>query len=334
MNKSDLRQLLENYKIQCECDFLLYDEDFNCIYSTSLNTIVLNRDCLMKYAVITFEVGFEKYHLLTEDKTNKDFLMMIAIACRNMMEKAREELSESELLSLAIKGGLTDKELSNLASKFNLKSKEKFILFRLDVKEDCIESALETLRNLLMEEEVQLLHEDSMILILLKKKNIDVELFAHTIIDTLNVEIMTNVTLAYGYPFNDIKNIQSAARQTYESAMLRGIFYPNQTIIDYKSLGLAKIITHLDKSECMQIANDFTQMDFSLFDNEEDLHTIYTFFDNNLNISETARRLYLHRNTLIYRLDKYEKASKLDIRKFDDAIKFKLALMIYQFTKK
>ena len=64
---------------------------------------------------------------------------------------------------------------------------------------------------------------------------------------------------------------------------------------------------------------------------EEELTTVYTFFDNNLNISETARRLYVHRNTLVYRLEKLEKSTGLDIRKFDDALTFKIAMMVVSY---
>lgn len=334
MKKSDLRKLLENYKEQCGCDFMIYDGKFECIFSTSIDPLLLNKDLLKKYAVISFEVGKEQYHLMTQDKRNKDFLMMIAIACKNMLEVARGELSENELLVMAIKGGLSDKELADFACKYKHKKNEKFILFRLEIKEECIDNAMEILNNLLMEDEIKLIHNESVLLVLLKYEKQDIEQFSHTIIDTLNAEIMENVSLTYGYPFVEIENIATAALQAYETSMLRKIFYPNQVIMDYKTLGLAKIITHLGKTDCVQIAQDFTDLDFAQFDNEEDLHTIYTFFENNLNISEAARKLYLHRNTLIYRLDKYEKVSNLDIRKFDDAIKFKLALMIYQFSKK
>ena len=67
-----------------------------------------------------------------------------------------------------------------------------------------------------------------------------------------------------------------------------------------------------------------------MFDDEE-LQTVFTFFDNNLNISETARQLYIHRNTLVYRLDKLQKSTGLDLRTFDDAITFKIALMVVKY---
>ena len=66
---------------------------------------------------------------------------------------------------------------------------------------------------------------------------------------------------------------------------------------------------------------------------EEELTTVYTFFDNNLNISETARHLYVHRNTLVYRLDKLQKSTGLDLRVFEDAITFKIALMVVKYMK-
>ena len=57
----------------------------------------------------------------------------------------------------------------------------------------------------------------------------------------------------------------------------------------------------------------------------------HKFLENNLNVSETSRQLFIHRNTLVYRLDKIQKLTNLDLRVFDDAITFKMALMVVKY---
>lgn len=115
------------------------------------------------------------------------------------------------------------------------------------------------------------------------------------------------------------------------------IFYVEKEIVAYRYLGIGRLIYQLPMSLCeMFIHEVFGEKIPDVF-NEETATTIQKFFENNLNISETARQLYVHRNTLVYRLERLEKAIGLDIRRFDDAMTFKIAMMVIshmQYVKK
>ena len=111
------------------------------------------------------------------------------------------------------------------------------------------------------------------------------------------------------------------------------IFYSDRNIIAYNNLGIGRLIYQLPIPLCrMFIKEIFDGKSPDEFD-DETLTTINKFFENNLNVSETSRQLYIHRNTLVYRLDKIEKATGLDLRVFEDAITFKIALMVVKYMK-
>jgi carbohydrate diacid regulator len=111
------------------------------------------------------------------------------------------------------------------------------------------------------------------------------------------------------------------------------IFFDEKNIIAYSELGIGRLIYQLPIPLCkMFIREIFGDKSPDEFD-EETLATIYKFFENSLNVSETSRQLFIHRNTLVYRLDKLQKSTGLDLRVFEDAITFKIALMVVKYMK-
>jgi carbohydrate diacid regulator len=111
------------------------------------------------------------------------------------------------------------------------------------------------------------------------------------------------------------------------------IFYEDRRVVAYNNLGIGRLIYQLPMSLCkMFIKEIFDGKTLEDFD-EETITTINKFFENSLNVSETSRQLYIHRNTLVYRLDKLQKATNLDLRVFEDAITFKIALMVVKYMK-
>ena len=106
------------------------------------------------------------------------------------------------------------------------------------------------------------------------------------------------------------------------------IFYMEKDTVSYGNLGIGRLIYQLPPSLCRMFLGEVFGDNLPDALDEETMITIHKFFENNLNVSETARQLYIHRNTLVYRLERIEKALGLDIRKFEDAMLFKIALMV------
>jgi len=151
---------------------------------------------------------------------------------------------------------------------------------------------------------------------------------AKMIVDNLQAEAMVRVRVGYG---NRVELLQDIARSYQEAKMaleVGSIFYVESNTVSYSNLGIVRLIYQLPISLCeMFLKEVFGEKIPDIFD-EETTITINKFFENNLNISETARQLYVHRNTLVYRLERIEKILGMDIRTFEDAMLFKIALMV------
>ena len=159
----------------------------------------------------------------------------------------------------------------------------------------------------------------------------DLEKTAHVIVDMLNTEAMSRVHVAFGTIVKELKEVSRSYKEAKMALDVGKIFYSDKKVVAYSNLGIGRLIYQLPMPLCkMFIKEIFEEKTPDQFD-EETLTTINKFFENNLNVSETSRQLYIHRNTLVYRLDKLEKSTGLDLRIFDDAITFKIALMVVKY---
>ena len=156
---------------------------------------------------------------------------------------------------------------------------------------------------------------------------------AQTIVDMMNTEIMMNVRVSYGTIVHELKDVSKSYKEAKMALEVGKIFYVERKVNAYSSLGIGRLIYQLPVNLCKifidEIFGENVPMDFD----DETLTTINKFFENNLNVSETSRQLYVHRNTLVYRIEKLEKSTGLDIRVFDDALTFKIVLMVANYMK-
>ncbi|MDO4938902.1 MAG: helix-turn-helix domain-containing protein [Lachnospiraceae bacterium] len=142
-----------------------------------------------------------------------------------------------------------------------------------------------------------------------------------------------NVSIAYGTIVNEIKEVSRTYKEAKMALDVGKIFYEDREIVGYAKLGIGRLIYQLPLPLCkMFIREIFDGRNPDEFD-EETVATINKFFENSLNVSETSRQLYIHRNTLVYRIDKLQRTTGLDLRIFDDAITFKIALMVGKYMK-
>ena len=144
---------------------------------------------------------------------------------------------------------------------------------------------------------------------------------------------ITGVHIAIGTVVGEIKEVSRSYKEAKMALDVGRIFFEDRGVISYSELGIGRLIYQLPIPLCkMFIKEIFGGKNPDDFD-QETLSTIDKFFENNLNVSETSRQLFIHRNTLVYRLDKLQKGTGLDLRVFDDAITFKIALMVVRYMK-
>ncbi|MBE5829003.1 MAG: PucR family transcriptional regulator [Butyrivibrio sp.] len=179
--------------------------------------------------------------------------------------------------------------------------------------------------------------ENSVILIksLSKGQSYDeVQRIATTIVDMMNTEAMLNVRVSYGAIVDELKDLSKSYKEAKMAIEVGKIFYAEKRVNAYNTLGIGRLIYQLPESLCRLFIDEiFGENEVPDDLDEETLNTINKFFENNLNVSETSRQLFVHRNTLVYRIEKLEKSCGLDVRKFDDALTFKIAMMVISYMK-
>ena len=159
----------------------------------------------------------------------------------------------------------------------------------------------------------------------------DLEKLARSVVDTLSSEFYTHATVGIGTVVDGIKELARSFKEAQVALEVGKVFDTTKTIVSYDNLGIARLIYQLPTTLCeMFLRVVFKKGSIDSLD-QETLFTIQRFFENNLNVSETSRKLFVHRNTLVYRLEKIKRLTGLDLREFDDAIVFKVALMVKKY---
>lgn len=157
------------------------------------------------------------------------------------------------------------------------------------------------------------------------------EKLAASIVDTLQGEHYIKAVVGIGTPISSIKDLASSFKEAQIAMEVGKVFDTEKQVISYDHLGIARLIYQLPTTLCEAFLREVFKQDSIDSLDSETLFTIQRFFENNLNVSETSRGLFVHRNTLVYRLEKIKKLTGLDLRKFDDAIVFKVALMVKKY---
>ena len=218
---------------------------------------------------------------------------------------------------------------------FNADINRVFFLINIIVSNEV--SAYDVIQNLFPDKNKDFvfnISENDIVLVKEIKNNIDVkdlEKLARSISDTLSSEFFTRVNVGIGTPVMGVKELARSFKEAQMALEVGKVFDTEKNIISYDNLGIARLIYHLPTTLCETFLKEvFKKGSIESLDHET-LFTIQRFFEDNLNVSETSRKLFVHRNTLVYRLDKIKKLTGLDLREFDHAIIFKIALMVKRY---
>jgi len=264
---------------------------------------------------------------------------MATFQIQNLLVAYKERFDKDNFIKNLLLDNLLLVDIYNRAKKLHIETDVKRIVFIIETKTEKDTNALETVRTLFSSKTkdfITAVDEKNIILVKEIKPSEtyeDMRKTAKVIVDMLNTEAMSSVNVAYGTIVNEIKEVSRSYKEAKLALDVGKIFYSDRKIIAYSNLGIGRLIYQLPLPLCkMFIKEIFDGKSPDEFD-EETLTTINKFFENSLNVSETSRQLYIHRNTLVYRLDKLQKSTGLDLRVFEDAITFKIALMVVKYMK-
>ena len=158
-----------------------------------------------------------------------------------------------------------------------------------------------------------------------------VEKPARNIVDTIQGEFYLKVTVGLGTVASTLKDLARAYKEAQAAIEVGKVFDTEKNVVNYENLGIGRLIYQLPTTLCEMFLNEVFKKGALESLDRETLLTIQCFFENNLNVSETSRKLFVHRNTLVYRLEKIRKITGLDLREFEHAITFKVALMVKKY---
>ena len=251
------------------------------------------------------------------------------------LEETEVSGSRERFYRAIISGMYGEDEVRTKAAALSLNTSDKRAVVLVETKS--ADLAAELIRQLFPCEEgndVFAIDRDNVILIRAlgaKKSNIHDDV--SRIVSAVNTELMENVRAAYGDTVNDISLLKDSYEEARTAMEVAGMFYEGMYVIPYNSLGLGRLIYAIPAELCERFLKDSFGGKKKAAFNEEELKMINSFFERDLNISETARALFLHRNTLVYHLEKLKKKTGLDIRHFDDALTLKLILMMSAYLE-
>lgn len=281
-----------------------------------------------------------EYVLLARGGGDAYMVGKIAVSqIQNLIIAYKERLDKNNFIQNLLLDNLLLVDIYNRAKKLHISVDAKRVVYMIETKREKDGAALETVKSLFSGNSgdyITAVDERSIILVKELKPEDgaeELEQTALTIVDMLNTEAMSKVRVAYGNPVQEIKDVSRSYKEAKMALDVGKIFYAEKNIVAYAKLGIGRLIYQLPLPLCgMFMREVFEEQLPDTFD-EETLVTISKFFENSLNVSETARQLYIHRNTLVYRLEKLQKATGLDIRDFDDALTFKIAMMVVSYMK-
>lgn len=282
-----------------------------------------------------------EYVLIAHGDTDDVYMVgkLAVLQIQTLLVAYREKFDKDNFIKNLLLDNLLLVDIYNRAKKLHIEVGVRRVVYMVEAKDNLDGSAQEALKSFISSEPkdfVTAVDEKNIIVVKELAPEDDykqVQKVAESMMDMLSSELMLSAKISYGTIVNEIKEVSRSYKEAKMALEVGKIFFVDKEIIAYNALGIGRLIYQLPIPLCkMFIKEIFTDISPDDFD-EETLSTINKFFENNLNVSETSRQLYIHRNTLVYRLDKLDRSTGLDLRVFDDAITFKIALMVVKYMK-
>jgi carbohydrate diacid regulator len=272
-----------------------------------------------------------------EDKYAEKIATILAVSLANIKNLYDEKYDKNSFIKNIILDNIlpSDIYIKSKELRFNAEESRVVFLIKFHSKSDVL--SFDMVQNIFPDKNkdyVIATGEQDIVLVKEVKPGTDIkeiEKIAKSIADTLNSEFYVKVSIGIGTVVDNIKDLARSYKEAQVAFEVGKVFDTEKNIISYENLGIGRLIYQLPTTLCeMFLQEVFKNGSLDSLDRET-LMTIQCFFENNLNVSETSRKLFVHRNTLVYRLEKIRKLTGLDLREFDHAITFKVALMVKRY---
>ena len=281
-------------------------------------------------------------YVLAAKSANDDAYMVAKIAVsqiQNLIIAYKERFDRNNFFQNLILDNLLLVDIYNRAQKLHVEVEAPRIVYLVETRMEKDNGATEMLKSLFSSQNgdyITAVDEKNIILIKAVEKDESPEALEQTanmIVDMMNSEAMMKVRVSYGTVVRELREVSKSYKEAMMAMDVGRIFYAEKNVIAYSTLGIGRLIYQLPVNLCRIFIEEIFCGNQVYDIDDETLTTINKFFENNLNVSETSRQLFIHRNTLVYRIEKLQKATGLDIRTFEDAMTFKIAMMVVNYMK-
>lgn len=271
------------------------------------------------------------------DPEARKYVKLLAVSLNSIKQYYDEKYDRGNFIKNVILDNILPGDIYLKSHELHFDSDVSRVCMLIKITDKNDISAYEVLQNLFPDKNKDFIiniNESDIALVKEIKPNIDahdIDKLAGSIVDTLSSEFYTHCMVGIGTVVDSIKDLARSFKEAQVALEVGKVFDTETTIVSYNNLGIARLIYQLPTTLCeMFLKEVFKRGSIDSLDHET-LFTIQRFFENSLNVSETSRKLFVHRNTLVYRLEKIKKITGLDLREFEDAIVFKVALMVKRY---
>ena len=346
ISNKTLKDTLDGIKKISKVDLFVYDIKGKIVANTSakddkisnavLKFIESRQDKDEKSSICFYKLATNQI-LVAKGKDAKMIGEMTAFQIENL-EKNTEPSDENDFLKKLISNDILPADLKNQTKELGVEVKGEKCVFIIESEHEKNGIVIEALKNALVEDTDLISDVDDKNIVLVKelvdtKDYAEASEIAYAIVDMLNTEIMQNARVAYSSIITNIKQTADAYKEARIALDVGAIFKDTEQVIAYNEIGVEKLIYQMPISMCKDFLDEVFDGEVpEVFDNETAV-TVEKMFENNLNISEASRQLFIHRNTLVYRLDKIHKNTGLDLREFEDAMMFRIVMMIKKYIE-
>lgn len=349
-----LQSSLDDLKTITRVDLGIFDLNGETVVATA-NMQKPEKDVLMAFAespadsqmigsfhLLKVREEQELVYILVAQGFGEDTYMIGRIAAaqiERLVAAYKDKFDRNNFFQNLILDNLLLVDVYNKAKKLHIETSVPRCVYLIDTGEEMNNVVNELLKHIFSAQNgdyITAVDEKSLVLIKSFEHGADAETMmqvAHTVTDMINTEVMINVKVGFGTMVQELRNVSKSYKEARMALDVGKIFYSENNINSYDTLGIGRLIYQLPVSLCKMFIEEIFGDHIPEELDEETLQTVNKFFENNLNVSETSRQLFLHRNTLVYRIEKLQKSIGLDIRLFDDAMTLKIALMVVNYLK-
>ncbi len=271
------------------------------------------------------------------DELADKYVCVLAVAISNIKQYYDEKYDRGNFIKNVMLDNILPGDISIKARELHFSNDTTRAVLLIRITEPGEVSILDAIQNLFPDKTKDFvinINETDIALVKEVRPNTesrDLEKLARSIADSLGTDYYTHTLVGIGTAVTGVKDLARSFKEAQVALEVGNLFDLEKPILSYENLGIARLIYQLPTTLCeMFLKEVFKRGSIDSLDHET-LFTIQKFFENNLNVSETSRKLFVHRNTLVYRLEKIRKLTGLDLREFDDAIVFKVALMVKKY---